>query len=162
MFDQLGLPNEIMQILLRLLLAGVMGAVLGYERQQRGQPKAIGIAGMMLVCIGSAAYMLLAQHIAVDDPSAPGRAVQSVLQGIGFLAGAVIFKGGTDVQGIKTAMTIWITAAIGLAAATGLWWLSLLVGGVMALMLYLTDRLSPERRQAEPGATTGGGQRNAQ
>ncbi len=152
MMDQPGLTNDVTQILLRLLLAGAMGAVLGYERQQRGQPKAIGIAGMMLVCLGSAAYMLLAQHIAVDDPTAPGRAVQSVLQGIGFLAGAVIFKGGTDVQGIKTATTIWIAAAIGLAAATGLWWLSLLVGGVIASMLYLTDRLSVGRRQAQPDA----------
>lgn len=160
--NQPGLTNDVMQIVLRLLLAGVMGAVLGYERQQRGQPKAIGIAGMILVCVGSAAYMLLAQHIAVDDPTAPGRAVQSVLQGIGFLAGAVIFKGGTDVQGIKTATTIWIAAAIGLAAATGLWWLSLLVGGLTALMLYLTDRLSAGHRQAEPGATPGGGQRKAQ
>ncbi len=149
MTDQSGLTNDIIQILARLLLAGVIGAVLGYERQQRGQPKAIGIAGMMLVCIGSAAYMLLAQHLAGDDPSAPGRAVQSVLQGIGFLAGAVIFKGGTDVQGIKTATTIWIAAALGLAAATGLWWLSLLVGGMTALLLYLTDRLSAGPRQAE-------------
>ena len=152
MTDQPGLTNEIMQILVRLLLAGAIGIVLGYERQQRGQPKAIGIAGMMLVCIGSAAYMLLAQHIAVDDPSAPGRAIQSVLQGIGFLAGAVIFKGGTDVQGIKTATTIWIAAALGLAAATGLWWLSLLVGGLTALLLYVTDLLSAGRRQAEPSA----------
>ncbi|MDP9313594.1 MAG: MgtC/SapB family protein, partial [Chloroflexota bacterium] len=133
MMDQPGLSNDVMQILLRLLLAGAVGAVLGYERQQRGQPKAIGIAGMMLVCIGSAAYMLLAQHISVDDPSAPGRAIQSVLQGIGFLAGAVIFKGGTDVQGIKTATTIWIAAAIGLTAATGLWWLTLLIGGLIAV-----------------------------
>ncbi len=152
MMDQPGLSNDVMQILLRLLLAGAMGAVLGYERQQRGQPKAIGIAGMMLVCIGSAAYMLLAQHISVDDPSAPGRAIQSVLQGIGFLAGAVIFKGGTDVQGIKTATTIWIAAAIGLTAATGLWWLTLLIGGLIAVMLYLTDWRSAGRRQAEPRA----------
>jgi putative Mg2+ transporter-C (MgtC) family protein len=139
-----------LQLLLRLLLAGAIGAVLGYERQQRGQPKAIGIAGMMLVCVGSATYMLLAQHIATEDPSAPGRAIQSVLQGIGFLAGAVIFKGGTDVQGIKTATTIWIASAIGLATATGLWWLSLIVGSLTVLILYFTDRLAVGRRQAEP------------
>ncbi len=152
MDDQLGLTNEPMQILLRLLLAGAIGAVLGYERQQRGQPKAIGIAGMMLVCGGSGTYMMLAQHIAVDDPSAPGRAIQSILQGIGFLAGAVIFKGGTDVQGIKTATTIWIASAIGLATATGLWWLALIVGSITALILFLTDVFSAGHRQAEPSA----------
>lgn len=153
---QPGLMNVPIEILLRLLLAAAIGAVLGYERRQRGQPKAIGIAGMMLVCGGSGTYMMLAQNIAVDDPSAPGRAIQSVLQGIGFLAGAVIFKGGTDVQGIKTATTIWIASAIGLATATSLWWLALIVGGITALILFTTDRLTPEPRQAEPGA----GQRN--
>ena len=60
MDDQVGLTDEPLQILLRLLLAGAIGAMLGYERQQRGQPKAIGIAGMMLVCGGSGTYMMLA------------------------------------------------------------------------------------------------------
>ena len=144
-----GMTNDI--ILLRLLLAAVVGGVIGYERQERGQPKAIGIAGMMLVCVGSATYMLLAKYQAVDDPTAPGRAIQSVLQGIGFLAGAVIFKGGTDVQGIKTATTIWITSAIGLATGSGLWWLALIVGGATALILFLTDMTSGGGRQAEGG-----------
>ena len=110
------------------------------------------MAGMMLVCGGSGTYMMLAQHIAADDPTAPGRAIQSILQGIGFLAGAVIFKGGTDVQGIKTATTIWIASAIGLATATGLWWLALIVGSVTALILFLTDLTTSRQRQAEPGA----------
>ena len=139
-------------ILLRLLIACVIGGILGYERRQRGQPKAIGIAGMMLVCGGSATYMLLAQHIAIDDPTAPGRAIQSILQGIGFLAGAVVFKSGTDVQGIKTATTIWIASAIGLATGTGLWWLALIVGSATVLLLFLTDLFSDRDRQAEPGS----------
>ena len=141
-------------ILLRLLLAAVIGGVLGYERRQRGQPKAMGIAAMMLVAAGSATYMLLAEHIAITDPSALGRAIQSILQGIGFLAGAVIFKGGTDVQGIKTATTVWITSALGLATGTGLWWLALIVGGAVFGILWVTDRVSAGRRQAERGDDT--------
>ncbi len=150
MEDQPGLTGGPTLILLRLLLAAVIGGILGYERRQRGQPKAIGIAGMMLVCGGSATYMMLANYLAAGDPSAPGRAIQSILQGIGFLAGAVIFKGGTDVQGLKTATTIWIASAIGLATGTGLWWLALVVGSVTALILFLTDILSGGGRQAEP------------
>jgi putative Mg2+ transporter-C (MgtC) family protein len=137
-------------MLLRLLLAAVIGAVLGYERQQRGQPKAIGMAGMMLISLGGCSYMLLAVYLAPDDPTLPGRTVQSILQGIGFLAGAVIFKSGTDVQGIKTATTIWIASAIGLAAGTGLWWLSIVVGSATTVLLFLTDRSSPRDREAEP------------
>ena len=147
--NELGIPNA--TILLRLLLAAVIGGVLGYERRQRGQPKAVGSAAMMLVAVGSATYMLLAEHIAINDPSAIGRAIQSVLQGIGFLAGAVIFKGGTDVQGIKTATTIWITSGLGLATGTGLWWLALIVGGAVVVILWVTDRFSAGGRQAERG-----------
>ncbi len=150
MGDQPGLTGGPTLILLRLLLAAINGGVLGYERRQRGQPKAIGIAGMMLVCGGSATYMMLANYLAAGDPSAPGRAIQSILQGIGFLAGAVIFKGGTDVQGLKTATTIWIASAIGLATGTGLWWLALVVGSVTAVILFVTDLITPGSRQTEP------------
>ncbi len=142
-------------ILLRLLLAAVLGGVLGYERQQRGQPKALGVAGMLLVAVGSTAYMLLAQQEAAQDRSAPGRAIQSVLQGIGFLAGAVLFKGGTDVKGIKTAATIWITSAIGLAVGTGFWWFGAIVGVTTLGILYVTDLFPAGGRQGEDGTAAG-------
>ena len=128
-------------ILSRLLLAALIGGLVGYER--RLHHKAIGVSGMMMVAIGSATYMLLAQHLAATDPAALSRALQGLLQGIGFLAGAVIFKGGTDVHGIKTAAAIWITGAIGLAIGTWFWWLGVIVGGATALILFVADRLPP-------------------
>jgi putative Mg2+ transporter-C (MgtC) family protein len=132
----------------RLLLAGLIGAIIGYER--RVHHKAIGISGMMLVSIGSAAYMLFAQHVATADPAALSRALQGLLQGIGFLGGAVIFKGTTTVRGIKSAAAVWITGAIGLSIGTWLWDLGLIVGLATAVILYVTD-LFPEKddRQAE-------------
>ncbi len=136
-------------IVLRLLLAGAIGGAFGYERHEHGQPKALGVAGMMLVTIGSATYMLFAQYEAVRDPSIIGRTIQSILQGIGFLAGSVIFKGGTSVQGIKTATTIWIASAVGLATATDFWWLGLVVGLATFVILFLTDLSSHRGRQAE-------------
>ena len=87
--EEIGLTVPI--ILLRLLLAAVVGGLIGYER--RIHHKAIGIAGMALVALGSATYMLLAVHLSDSDPAALSRAIQGVLQGIGFLGGAVIFKG---------------------------------------------------------------------
>ncbi|HSH76926.1 MAG TPA: MgtC/SapB family protein [Herpetosiphonaceae bacterium] len=142
-------------ILLRLLLAGAIGGAFGYERHEHGQPKALGVAGMMLVTIGSATYMLFAQYEAVRDPSIVGRTIQSILQGIGFLAGAVIFKGGTSVQGIKTATTIWIASAVGLATATDFWWLGLVVGVATFVILFLTDLSSHRGRQAEDAGSHG-------
>ncbi|MCE7987505.1 MAG: hypothetical protein DYG89_40585 [Caldilinea sp. CFX5] len=141
-------------MLVRLLIAAVIGGVIGFERRARHKP--IGIAGMMLVAIGSASYMMLAMHLARSDPAAVSRALQGLLQGIGFLGGAVIFKTGTTVQGIKTAAAIWITGAIGLAIGTWFWVLGVIVGLATALILYITDDLlaekqpTPEQNAATP------------
>ena len=141
MNEEIGLTVPIIPA--RLLLAAGVGGLIGYER--RMHHKAIGIAGMALVALGSATYMLLAVHLSDSDPAALSRAVQGVLQGIGFLGGAVIFKGGTDVLGVKTAAAVWITGAIGLAIGTWFWWLGLLVGVSTAAILFLADLLSPKR-----------------
>ena len=137
-------------ILVRLISAGVVGALIGYER--RMHHKSIGIAGMMLVALGSATYMLLAQHLTSSDPSAVGRLLQGFFSGIGFLGGAVIFKGGTDVRGIKTAAAIWITGAIGLAIGTSFYWLGLIVGLATAIILFIADMFPGTRQQIEEHA----------
>ncbi|HEU5099728.1 MAG TPA: MgtC/SapB family protein [Roseiflexaceae bacterium] len=137
-------------ILVRLLGAGVIGALIGYER--RMHHKSIGIAGMMLVALGSATYMLLAKHLTSTDPSAIGRLLQGFFSGIGFLGGAVIFKGGTDVRGIKTAAAIWITGAIGLAIGTSFYWLGLIVGIATAVILFVADMFPGTRQQIEQHA----------
>ena len=135
-------------MLLRLLIAGVMGGLIGYER--RLHHKAIGVAGMMLVAIGSASYMVLARHLAGSDPASVSRALQGLLQGIGFLGAAVIFKTGTDVRGIKTAAAIWITGAIGLAIGTWFWVLGVVVGCATALILFVADQIGrPEEEDEE-------------
>jgi putative Mg2+ transporter-C (MgtC) family protein len=130
-------------ILTRLLMAAAVGGLIGYERRLRH--KAIGVAGMVLVATGSTTYMLLARQVASVDPQAVGRAIQGLLQGIGFLGGAVIFKGGNDVRGIKTAAAIWITGAVGMAIGVELPWLGVVVGVATALVLLIAD-LTPRGR----------------
>jgi putative Mg2+ transporter-C (MgtC) family protein len=139
-------------MLLRLLIAGVIGGLIGYER--RLHHKAIGVAGMMLVAIGSASYMLLAKHLAVSDPAAISRALQGLLQGIGFLGGAVVFKTGSDVHGIKTAAAIWITGAIGLAIGTWFWWLGIIVGCATLVILFVADHLACREHSDPAGCTS--------
>jgi putative Mg2+ transporter-C (MgtC) family protein len=111
--------TDVFDILIRLVVAGLIGACIGFER--RVHHKAIGIAGMVLIAIGSTTYMLLGRHLAELDPSSISRTLQGFLSGIGFLGGAVIFKSGFDIKGIKAAAAIWITGAIGLAVATSYW-----------------------------------------
>ncbi len=134
--DELG-SLTIPVILMRLLISAAVGGVIGYERRLRH--KAIGVAGMVLVATGSTTYMLLARQVSDVDPAAIGRAIQGLLQGIGFLGGAVIFKGGHDVRGIKTAAAIWITGAVGMAIGVELPWLGVVVGLATALVLFVAD-----------------------
>jgi putative Mg2+ transporter-C (MgtC) family protein len=145
------------EILVRLVIAGVIGGFIGYER--RVHHKAIGIAGMMMIAIGSAAYMLLAKNLSQTDPSSISRTLQGLLSGIGFLGGAVIFKSGSDVRGIKAAAAVWITGAIGLAIATSYWWLGITVGVVIVAVMFVSDRFpDPVREEKQESEPTGGDQ----
>ncbi len=138
---------EALDILMRLCAAGVIGAAIGWER--RAHHKAIGIAGMVLIAVGSVTYMLLATHLSETDASAVSRTLQGFLSGIGFLGGAVIFKSGFDVKGIKAAAAIWITGALGLAIATSYWGLGVVVGVVTVVVLLIADSFPDEVREAK-------------
>jgi putative Mg2+ transporter-C (MgtC) family protein len=111
-------PEQITRILVRLLLAALLGGVLGYEREQQG--KAAGIRTHMLVAMGAAMFVLVPQQggMGIADMS---RVVQGVIAGIGFLgAGAIIkSKSGENVHGLTTAAGVWMTAAIGIACGLG-------------------------------------------
>jgi putative Mg2+ transporter-C (MgtC) family protein len=151
------IPASVGEILLRLVVAALIGGLIGFER--RSHHKAVGVAGMMLVGIGSSTYMLLAKHLAEVDAASISRALQGLLSGIGFLGGAVIFKSGGDVHGIKAAASVWITGAIGLAIGTSYWWLGVTVGAVTVLVLFISDSfpdpVREERREAGIEAESG-------
>lgn len=152
MTDFTAFEQEVFGILLKLAAAGVIGALIGWER--RVHHKAIGVAGMILIAIGSTTYMLLARHLAETDPSAISRLLQGFLGGIGFFGGAVVFKSGFDVKGIKAAAAIWITGALGLAIGTDYWGLGLVVGVVTAAILWVADRHPDEVREAKQEPAT--------
>jgi putative Mg2+ transporter-C (MgtC) family protein len=139
------MATEVLDILVRLAVAAFLGACIGFER--RVHHKAIGIAGMVLIAIGSTTYMMLGRHFAESDPASISRTLQGFLSGIGFLGGAVIFKSGFDVKGIKAAAAIWITGAIGLAVATSYWWLGVTVGLVTAVVMFIADSFPDEVRE---------------
>src|SRR5919199_5979187 len=137
--------STVFEVLTRLVAAAVIGGLIGYER--RVHHKAIGVAGMMMVAIGSSTYMLLAKHLAQSDPASISRTLQGLLSGIGFLGGAVIFKSGFDVRGIKAAAAVWITGAVGLAIATSHWLLGITVGLVTAAVMFVADSFPDEVRE---------------
>src|SRR5690349_15246279 len=140
------------EIIVRLAAAGAIGAVIGFER--RVHHKAIGIAGMMMVAIGSTTYMLLATHLMQADESSISRTLQGFLSGIGFIGGAVIFKRGFDVRGIKAAAAVWITGATGLAIGTSYWQLGVVVGVITAAIMFASDSFPDRVRETKKKAGT--------
>lgn len=110
--------SQLTRITLRLLVAAILGGLLGYEREQHG--KSAGVRTHMLVAIGAALFVLVPQQAGVSISDLT-RVLQGLVTGVGFLgAGTIIFKSKKEeVRGLTTAAGIWVTAAIGLAAGMG-------------------------------------------
>lgn len=131
------------ELLLRVLFAGVLSGLLGWERQSAGKPAGfrtlllVGMAACLFVVAGEAAvsYPAAASSIRIE----PFALIQAVAVGIGFLGAGVVFlsRDGTHVIGLTTAASIWATAAVGLTAGFGRY---LLAAGTTILML-ITLRL---------------------
>ncbi len=110
--------EQALTIILRLLIAGLLGGVLGFERERSG--KEAGIRTHMLVSLGAALFVLVPQQSGVADTDI-SRVVQGIVAGVGFLGAGTILKdsSGARVHGLTTAAGIWLTAAIGMAAGLG-------------------------------------------
>ncbi|WP_233238090.1 MgtC/SapB family protein [Bordetella sp. LUAb4] len=106
------------RVFIRLMLAVILGGILGYERQSSGKPA--GLRTHMLVSLGAALFVLvpLQSGMPVNDVS---RVLQGVIAGIGFLGAGAIIKMSEEgqIKGLTTAASIWLTAAIGVAAGMG-------------------------------------------
>lgn len=126
-----------LEVILRFLLAVALGAAIGYQRERAG--KAAGLRTHMLVSSGAALFTLVSIYGfsgAVVDIS---RVAAGVVVGIGFIGAGVILRGQREkeVAGLTTAATVWITAAVGLAAATGMYLISVIAAAVTVGVLFL-------------------------
>ena len=117
-FSDLPDAGQVTRIVLRLVIAAILGGVLGYERERQG--KAAGVRTHMLVALGAALFVLVPQQAGVSGADMT-RVIQGVVAGIGFLGAGAIIKGGAEesVKGLTTAAGIWLTAAIGIACGLG-------------------------------------------
>ena len=99
----------------RVLIAAVLGAALGFEREWRG--KEAGLRTNTLIALGAALFTAMSVELGAGGD--PARIAAQVVTGVGFLgAGAILHQGGT-VQGLTTAAMIWVNASIGVAAGAG-------------------------------------------
>lgn len=138
-----------LEFLIRILLAGIMGAVVGLERTQR--QKAAGIRTHCIVAVTSAVFMILSKYAFLDlaevtgalgaKGADPSRIASQVVTGISFLGAGVIFRNGNlTITGLTTAAGLWATSALGMALGAGLYWLSLCGTVVLVVIQILFHR----------------------
>ncbi|WP_225728297.1 MULTISPECIES: MgtC/SapB family protein [unclassified Nocardia] len=120
-------------------LALVLSSAIGFEREVR--QKSAGLRTHTLVGVAAALIMLvskygftdtLGEHVTLD----PSRVAAQIVSGIGFIGGGLIFVRRDAVRGLTTAATIWLTAAVGMAAGAGLWLLAILVTAAHFLVVF--------------------------
>ena len=108
-----------LELSIRLVAAGVVGAIIGYERELRG--KGAGVRTHVLVALGACLFMIISQHgFAGSDKFDAARVAAGVVGGLGFLGGGIIMK-NRHVSGLTTAAGIWVTGAIGLSVGGGMY-----------------------------------------
>lgn len=124
---------ELMEIdiILKLLLAILIGGVIGAEREY--QNKSAGLRTMMLISLGSALFTIISMDMGLTN--SPDRIASNIVTGIGFVGAGVIFKGDTGLNGITTAATIWVVAALGMGVGNGYEWMS--IAGCILLLPIL-------------------------
>lgn len=142
-FTTLSPAIPLLEILLRLGAATVIGCALGLNREIRGKPA--GMRTHALVALGTALVtltgMVLAGQGGEFDSNSVSRVIQGIVAGIGFLGGGTILKSdtGEQISGLTTAASLWVVACLGIACGAGLW-----VMAVIALSLALLVLIAGE------------------
>jgi putative Mg2+ transporter-C (MgtC) family protein len=128
--------NTLIDMVLRLLLAAALGAVIGYQRERANKPA--GLRTHILISLGSALFTVVS-IFGFGDGVDVSRVAAGVVTGIGFIGAGVIFRGmrGDHVMGLTTAASVWITAAIGLAAGVGMYLIATVVAAITVLVLMI-------------------------
>jgi len=145
-----------LHILLRLLLAMLMGGLVGFEREHHNH--AAGLRTHILVCLGAALLMLLSVYgfsQFVDEPNVridPARLATAVITGIGFLGAGTILFTGKAITGLTTAASLWVVAAIGLAIGAGFYFAAIVTTILMLFNLFVFNKI--EQRFMNGGKAT--------
>jgi putative Mg2+ transporter-C (MgtC) family protein len=136
------------EIFVQIVVAAVLGAAVGFEREMSAQPA--GLRTHMLVSLGAALFTIAGTEFSDGDPT---RVAAQVVTGIGFLGGGAILREGMSIRGLTTAASLWVAAALGLAIG-----LRSYLAGVAAMVLTVIvlaaikkveEEFLPLRRQME-------------
>ena len=123
----------------RLLISLIIGIIIGLERETRRKPA--GLRTNMLVCFTSTLLVLIPIEIGAVQQNLDilGRVISGIISGVGFIGGGTILR-QSEVKGLTSAATIWMSAALGIAVGCGLWILGLAGALITWIILRLFDR----------------------
>jgi putative Mg2+ transporter-C (MgtC) family protein len=125
--------------LIRLVLAGILGGIIGLERELRHRPA--GLRTNMFICFGSALFTILSDALAVEHIGDHTRIAAQIIPGIGFIgAGSILHARGLT-TGLTTAATLFVVASVGMAAGGGLYLTAIFSTGVVILALFTLGHL---------------------
>jgi putative Mg2+ transporter-C (MgtC) family protein len=138
-------------ILLRVLLAAVLGALVGWQREIHHQPA--GLRTHIILVVGAALCMTLSIDVALQFRSTalngdPGRIAAQIVSGIGFLGAGAIIREGFTVKGLTTATSLWTMAVVGMTVGLGYYLTSVVV--TLLIFVVLTVLNSVEKRYIHP------------
>lgn len=154
---RLGLSPELVEtlrlgLLGRLVLAALLGGLIGLERELRAKPA--GLRTNLLICMGAALLMEVSISVArmaeggpvdaINRPGDPGRIAAQIVSGIGFLGAGTILQSRGSISGLTTAATIWVVAAIGMAVGAGAYVEAVGTAVLVGLSLVLLARVEDE------------------
>ena len=122
----------------RLGMALLIGGIIGAERERH--KKAVGLRTLILISMGSALFTILSYRFGMNSNFDPGRIAANIVSGIGFIGAGVILEERGRITGLTTAATIWLTAALGMAAGAGEYLLSAGAGLMSLIVLMLFTR----------------------
>ena len=136
------IDSHLLDMSLRLLVAMILGGIIGLERDYRA--KDAGFRTHFLVAVGSALFTLLSMYGFSEGVRDTSRVAAQVVSGIGFLgAGLIVFQKNV-IRGLTTAAGLWVTAAVGMACGTGQYYLAVFVTVLMLIGLEVLGHLVPK------------------
>ena len=127
------LANPQIQVICQLILAVLLGASVGLEREIK--KRGAGLQTYSLVTLGSCLFTLIALSLAKLEIIDPSPIILAIAIGMGFIGAGAIFRGGAQIQGLTTAAGLWTTAAIGLAVGSGFYFLAISTTFLVVLIL---------------------------
>lgn len=129
-------------MLIRLVVAVLLGSLVGYERERQG--KLAGLRTHAMVALGAALFTVVSLY-GFGENGDTSRVAAMIVSGIGFLgAGAILHERGR-VQGLTTAASLWVTAAIGIAVGVGMMWMSVATTALVFSVLRFAPSVRPKK-----------------